>query len=74
MHAGKKSHLQAWLFWYPLNQDSILTAEESCGEPKEYSEHYGALWEKEDETYVDILEKFLRLGKSGKLQGKVNIW
>lgn len=31
------------IFWYLLNQDSILTAHESCAEPKEYSECSGAL-------------------------------
>lgn len=72
MLAGKKSQLKAWFFgtpevkteyfdyWWELCWTKLLN----------YSEHYRALWERQDHTDVNILEKSLKLVQVWKTAGK----
>lgn len=43
MHRAKSHSYKLGFFVSLKSRQSILTADESCAEPKEYSEHYRAL-------------------------------
>lgn len=55
----------------PKPRHSVLAFDENCAEPKEHIKHYGAL--RKTVPFVDILEEYIKLGQSRRLQGEVNI-